>query len=381
LPTCDVIDDAAELPRLADAWDGLAVRTSAPYASPHLLIPWWHHVAPPKARLQVVAVRDDAETLIGLGPWYLHHGRGGDRRLRSLGAELFQQVGPLAEPGREGEVAHALAAAVSHGCARAPVLGLEGLTDTPAWAELLTREGRWHVSPWRTDQVLTVSLAGRTFDDWFMSRSKHFRQRMRKLRRDFEDDGGTFRLADAGSLDPDVKAFLALHRARWEDRGGSSALRPGVEAMLRDAGRALLPSARLRLWTLELDGEPVSSHVLVGAGETESYWLTGFDEARRSGGSNLGILHAIEDSFGTDAAVLDLGPGAMAYKQRFADHEEPLSWQWLVPPGPGAALTRARLIPQRARIAASASLPPKIKESLRRLAAGRGRSRSAGLPD
>ena len=344
MASAEVIDDPVRLSSVVDAWDALAVQLSAPYASPHWLLPWWRHVAPEWAKLYVVAVIDDAGELIGLGPWYLDARRGIGPRIRPLGADLCDWVGPLAQPGQKAIVAEQFARVFHDLRPRVSVISLEGRPSASSWGKDFEVTGRARSIHWRTEPALFIPLEGGTFNNWFMSKSKHFRQRMRKLRRDFEASGGTYRLADESSLDADLASFARLHRARWIERGRSNALRPGVNEMLLDAGRALVGSGRLRVWSLDIDGITVSSHVLVTAGRELGYWLTGFDEERAPGSSLLGILHVIEDSFASGAARLDLGSGRFAYKQRFADAETDLVWEWVVPPGPQGYLLQGYLL-------------------------------------
>lgn len=286
-----------------------------------------------------------------------------------MGVDVCDRVGPLARPGQETVVAEQLVRALHDLRPRASVMSLEGIPNGSAWGKNLELTGRARSVRWRTEPTLFISLEGRTFDDWFMSKSKHFRQRMRKLRRDFEAGGGTYRLADETSLDADLASFFRLHRARWAGRGGSNALRLSVDEMVLDAGRELVGAGRLRVWSLDLDGVTVSSHVAVTAGSEIGYWLTGFDEKRAPGSSMLGILHVIEDSFAAGATTLDLGRGRIAYKQRFADAEEDLEWDWVLPRGPRGYLLQTQMAPQLIRKLASERLSQETKDRLRELAA------------
>jgi CelD/BcsL family acetyltransferase involved in cellulose biosynthesis len=213
-----------------------------------------------------------------------------------------------------------------------------------------------------------VHLAGSSFDDWFMSKTTHFRQRMRKARKEFLKRGGRFRLSTAADFEEDIQAFVRVHRARWQERGGSLALTPGVEEILLAAGRRLIPSGRFRLWSLELGGEVISSHILVRAGSELGYWLTGWVPTQAVGSSSLiGILNAIEDGFAIGAERIQLGEGGFAYKYRFATGEDELRWSSLVPPGSRSAIAHLRLLGPRTRRLAGHRLPEPVKDRLRRL--------------
>ena len=135
----------------------------------------------------------------------------------------------------------------------------------PWWPAFATPPGRR--PPWAlrelTQPAPYVTLAAGSFDDWIARKSKNFRQQTRRFRRRLEQAGGSVRMTTPGDgVARDVAAFDRLHRARWDERGGSS-LTPAVAAMLADAAPALTASEALRLWLVEVDGEPVSAQLFL----------------------------------------------------------------------------------------------------------------------
>jgi len=332
-------------------------------------MPWWHHVAGADARLRVVLV-SDGDTLIGVAPFYAERATG-LTRWRPLGAGTCERVEPLARPGREAEVAREISRAIA--LARPHVVTFEGVPATCRWPVLLSEawpgRGRPRVGRGGSSTALTVQLAEQDFDAWFMSRTSHFRQRLRRSRKLLLAQGGEARLATRETLERDLESFFRLHAARWEGRGGSRALTPPVMKMVRDAGRELAAGERLRVWSLDIDGTTIASSIVLVAGEEVGYWLNGFDADHGAiSPSRLSILTVIEDGFRLGARRLDLGEGAFDYKRRFADGEEALHWLWLVPPGKWRPLTRLRLVAPQVRRVASERLTPETKTRLRRLA-------------
>jgi CelD/BcsL family acetyltransferase involved in cellulose biosynthesis len=154
----------------------------------------------------------------------------------------------------------------------------------------------------------------------------------------------------AEELERDLAAFVRLHHARWEGKGGSAALTPERERMLAAACRELLDSERARLWSIDVEGRTISSQLFVVAGGEVAYWLGGFDEAfAAQRPALLALVVAIEDAFRRGERGVDLGPGAQDYKYRLADGDEILEDVTVVLGGP---LARVQLAPGRLRRAA-----------------------------
>jgi len=352
----EVVSDPAVLTAAGAEWDALADACSRPFCLAEWLLAWWEHARPPRARLAVVLVRD-RDALAGVAPFFTERTRTGVVRWRPLGAQTCQGVVPLARPGREPEVAAAIAAALHAHRPRPDILSFEGMPATSPWPQLIT--AAWPASGTprsvRTGATtgLALDLSATDFDGWFASKSSHFRQRLRNRRKAAAADGAQFRLADADSAAHDIEAFLRLHGARWEGRGGSQAVTPGVAATLRAAGPGLVRSGRLRIWSLDRAGTAIASGLVFCAGDEVGFWLTGFDDAHAElEPSKLSILTVIEDAFALGARTLDLGEGAFAYKQRFADHETQLVRVTAVLPSARLPLAGMALAPLGTRYAA-----------------------------
>jgi CelD/BcsL family acetyltransferase involved in cellulose biosynthesis len=374
VPVVHLVTDPAALAAERDEWDELAVRSGRPYCGPAWLMAWWRRLAPPNAGLRVLLVRD-AGTLIGVAPFFTDRTVTRIAHYRLLGGPLTARIEPLAAVGRERDVAHAITEGLSASSPRPAVLELDGSPMSSPWPQLIVE----HWPGARRPRVLlrtarpapTLDLRGKDFDSWFMSKTKHFRQRMRKDRKDFDAAGGRFRLSGSGDLEHDLAAFARLHHAGWRKRGGSRVLTQGVERMLLDVARELTPSGRFRLWSLELGDEIVSSHIIVTAGDEWAYWLTGSDTDRAVGSpTRLGILNTVEDAIANGASRLDLGDGSQPYKYRFSDSEDWLQWLSIAPCDRRYPLTRLGLLPKqlnsKTQLVAN-RLPPRIKGRLRQV--------------
>jgi CelD/BcsL family acetyltransferase involved in cellulose biosynthesis len=373
-----LVVDREALDPLVAGWDALAVANDRPQMAPGWVLAWWDHVAGPGVLPRVVAVRD-GEALVGIAPFYVDPSA---RRMRTdyrlAGIELAGGVAPLAVPGREWEVAAAVGDALAAATPRPDLIALEGLPVATHWAIAL-RDG-W---PGRRRPVLhryhlhgcpLVGCHEASFDAWMAAKSSNFRGQMKRMRRQFAAAGGTSRLATEATLQADVATFARLHTDRWEGRGDSNlvALGERLPLLLEDAGRALIDGQRFRLRMLELDGEPISAQLFLVAGGTVLYLNGGWDERHaKLKPSMLGLLDTVEEAFGRGERKIDLGLGEQAYKQRFADGNDPVAWTVLLPPGPRRPLTRAYTAPMLTRYAlrdtAKRVLTPEQAERLRAL--------------
>lgn len=344
---------AAEL----DAWDALAVASARPFCAPAWQLAWWRNAAPDRALLRVVLVRDRGD-LAGIAPMYAE--RSGGWRYRALAAPICARMAPLSAPGREPEVAAAIARGLAESDPRPSAVLLEGLEQDSPWPALLAAgwPGRGAVVLDDFDNVApTLGLDGRDFEAWLASKSSNFRSNMRRNRRQLDKAGARSYVSSGAELGRDLPEFMRLHRARMDPKGGSDALLPGVAEMLAEAGERLEPQGRFRLWSIEVEGSVISAHLFLEAGGELVYWLGGIDDAwanRRPG--LLAILAAIEDGMGRGESRLDLGPGDQDYKYRFSDGEDRLEWRTLAPRGPAYSLLRLRRLPRRLRRLASGVL-------------------------
>jgi CelD/BcsL family acetyltransferase involved in cellulose biosynthesis len=131
----------------------------------------------------------------------------------------------------------------------------------------------------------------------------------------------------AGAL---LDALARLHAQRWAREGLPGVLgAPGVLEAHRDAVPQLLAEGVLRLFALQLDGQPLA--VLYGLADAPRaavprwcYYIGGFDPAfaALSPGS-LAVAQAIDLAQDEGAAVFDFLRGAEPYKYRWGARDEP----------------------------------------------------------
>ncbi len=373
----ELIVEVDSLEGVATEWDALSVACGEPQMSPAWIEPWWRHLAQARAKPRVVTVRD-GETLIGLAPFFVDHQAKHRVDYRLTDIRIFGRLSPLASPGREWEVAGAVAGALAQARPGPDLLALEALPLSSVWPVALRDQWPTQIRPILSQYLVcgcpTVSLGEGSFEDWFAGKSSNFRGQMRRLSRRFEADGGIARTSTLATLSVDVEAFVRLHSARWEGRGESNLVAFGrqLSPMLREVGERLLDSGRFRMRMLEIDGEPISAQLFLAAGPRVLYVNGGWDERfARLKPHMLGLFGAIEDAFAGSEETFDLGLGEQQYKLRFADGNDPVAWNVLMVPSRRLPLTWAQTAPMlmgsAARDAVKRGLSPAQANRLRGL--------------
>ena len=358
----EMIVEPSAMREPAAEWDALAVANAMPLMSPGWIIPWWNHLAPQSAEPRIVAVRDGSE-LVGLAPFYVGSaGHGGRIDYRLPGIELAVRLAPLARPGREWEVAAAVARALEKATPRPDLVALEAGPLASPWLEALRVGWPSAIRPsarlYQTLRCPVVSLHQDSFDSWFAARSTKFRSSMRRLRRRFEDVGGSWRTSTAETLTGDIAILMRLHLARWKGRGDSSlaGFGDGLPAMLEEAGGMLLQEGRFRLLVAEVGREPISADLYLAAGGEVLGINGGWAESwKKLSPPLLATMRTIEDAFERGDRRLDLGLGDQSHKARFADGNDPVGWSILVPVGRRLPLTAMRTAPMIASHSARAA--------------------------
>jgi|SRR5829696_5059349 len=352
----ELIVDADGLEALAPEWDALAVVNRQPMTSPAWMLGWLRHLSPPATELRAVVVREGGQ-LVAIAPFFVERRRGGRVDYRLLGGPLAR-TGPLALPGRIWEAAAPIGAALAAARPQPDVVALESGPHASLWPDALREKWPGRARPavrrYLVQTSLTVTLDAGSFDAWLAGKSSNFRGQMRRLRRQFEAGGGTVRSSTLATLRDDVDTYLRLHASRWEGKGSSEivAQADGWRALYEEVGAAQLEAGRLRLYVLELDGEPISAQMFAAAGGEAIHLNGGWDERHaKLKPSLLGIVAGLEDAFAHGDRRLDLGPGEQPYKVRLSDGNDPVSWTMVVVPRARMPVTLARVTPTVARIA------------------------------
>jgi CelD/BcsL family acetyltransferase involved in cellulose biosynthesis len=380
--SAELVSDAKALQPLEPQWDDLAIRSRAPYCSPIWMLAWWANLAEDHHALRVVVVRD-AGKLVGVAPFFADRYRG-LVRYRLLAAPISFPVQPLAAQGHERSVAESIGGVLAVSDPRPDIVTFDGMPAHRTWPSLLSDTWPKGMHPrvhhMRALPAPALVLRGRTYEEWLSSKSSNFRQQMRRFRRRLKGKGAKFLLAEGPEqVERGLTAFIALHHARWEPRGGSNLVHSRPEDMLHTVAARFADPIRFRLWLLDVGGRIISVQIFLEAGGELAYWNGGFDEEWAAERPALQtIMAAIEHAFEVGDTRVSLGGGSEDYKYRFADEEDQLDWTSLLPVSPRYPLARLSLLPDDVRTTVSNHLSDKSKQNLRQLASKLRSSRGAG---
>ena len=327
-------EELGELEPLRADWQRLADAAGSPFSTFEWAETWWRHYGGDRP-LHLVRVSDaDSGAAVAILP--LYRARPRPRMLRFVGHGMADQLAPVCAPEHAADAAAALASVLSDGIGRWQVLIADRLPGEGGWPERIG--GR--VLDSTPSPVLDPGGMG--FDDWLKSRSKNFREQVRRRERKLAKAHElTYRLTeDPDRLDADLTTLIELHRARWG--GDSRSFEDRREAFHRDFARAALERGWLRLWTLELDGRPAASWLGYRFGGAEWYYQAGRDPALER--ENVGFVlmaHTIRAALDDGMREYRLLLGGEGYKDRFANADNGLHTVMLGRGAAGRALAAA----------------------------------------
>jgi CelD/BcsL family acetyltransferase involved in cellulose biosynthesis len=327
-----------ELGPLREEWEPLAARSGNVFATWEWATAWWRHHGQGRP-LHLVGFRDDAGEMVGILPLYLD-ARRPLRVLRFIGRETGDELGPVCAPEHRAAVAAATRPALRELGVGWDVLVAESLPGDEAWRAFERGRALSRIP----NPVLEVK--GMSWDDYMASRSGKFRQQVRRTeRRLSEDHGLVFRMTSgADTLAADMDALVRLHGMRWGEE--SSGVFAGADGDLhREFAAIALERGWLRLWLLELEGEPVAARLGYRFGNADAGYQSGRDPAwDKFGVGFLLQVHTIREAMDDGIGEYRFLRGGEGYKSRFASADRGLETV-VLSRGPlgGAAVAARRL--------------------------------------
>jgi CelD/BcsL family acetyltransferase involved in cellulose biosynthesis len=218
-------------------------------------------------------------------------------------------------------------------------------------ASLLGAEG-WSVRGAATNLCPYISLNRTSWDDYLSSLGAehryNFNRKWRRLNREF-----SVRFDQASSeakCRESIDLTMALHTARWRERGGSEAFdTPELVAFHRSFAQLALRRDWLRLYVLRLNGIPAACLYGFLYRRKFYFYQSGFDPAFEK--YSVGMLSmglGIQRSFEEGAVEYDLLHGAESYKFHWARESREIGRVELYPPGGRGWLSRSAVETARA---------------------------------
>jgi len=312
-----VVSELDSLEALRPSWDALVESGPWPRSSPALILAWYRCALPPGAKIWVF-VAHEAETLVGLCPFYVQRTRYGLIRY-SLAAPQLYGVEPLAAAGKEDEIGEELGAAMAEARAIPDVICLDWSLVGSRIATCIRRA--W--TPRRLALVRSPAFPnfrvvhhGADFEGWLRERSPKFRHGFRSDYRKLLAAGVTYRRAvTREEILERLEPLALLYEGRRAVRGGAGyAFDDTMKAVFTEAVMNSDPG-RIRLSTLERSGATVAVSVVLSAGSESVGWLAAFDKAwARYGPMRVAMVLGVGESIERGDTVFDLGSGGAHYK-------------------------------------------------------------------
>jgi CelD/BcsL family acetyltransferase involved in cellulose biosynthesis len=249
-------------------WAELAEAAGNVFGTPEFVSVWWRHYGAGR-RLPTVACRSPAGHLVGFAPIY-EFARRPITTLRFIGHGTGDMLGPVCAPEQREEVAGALRMALAERGDGLDVLLAERLPSQEGWARSLG--GRFV----RHESSPVLEIGDMTWDDYLSTRSRNFRQKLRRSERRLRAHGGyRVRLAnDPACIERDVRTLIRLHNARWE-ASESRAFSGRRRAFHLDWAARALARGWLRLWLMEGGGDAIAAWYGFRFGGKEAYYQAG----------------------------------------------------------------------------------------------------------
>jgi CelD/BcsL family acetyltransferase involved in cellulose biosynthesis len=320
-----LIDNVAELRRLAPAWEAIA--GGVPFRGPTWLLTWWRYYGDddwgnPQRRLFSWAV-EDGERLVGLAPWCIEWSRLGGSVIKTLGsgAVCSEYLTICSAAGEEAPVAAALAAQLcGEACDEWDRLDYDGASVGDPRLRLLFEaleaqgaavERRSFIHCWR------VSLPA-TWDEYLAQLSKGHRKQLRRLINDSLDTPRAVwhTTTRADEFERDWEVFLDLHQRRWQAVGEPGCFsNPAFAGFHRDVAKQFLAEGRLRLHRLELDGRPVAAEYHFSGDDVIYAYQSGLDpDALEREPGRVAAIAVIRGAIADGFRLYDLLRGDEPYK-------------------------------------------------------------------
>lgn len=337
-----VITDPGEFTALQGEWQELLADSPCDclFLTWEWLHTWWEQLAGDRS-LHLVTVREDGR-LIAIAPLALRPPR--LRRLIPFPVLEFlasDNVGSdyLSFIVRNGHEQHALdgiAEALGEASHMLELLRVDKTSMTMMSALMRLHDSGWRTTAGTTNYAPYVKLAGLTQEGYegriHSDHQRDLRVKFKRLHRDFEVRLDLARSDEERRVT--MESFVELHLARWEDRGGSTALgRQKLVDFHERISQIALERGWLKLFTLRLDGNPAAQLYMFFYAGVYYYYQTALNmEYQRYSTGMLLTKLAIDDAIANGALEFDFLHDDEEYKYLWAERERELIRLEILPP-------------------------------------------------
>jgi CelD/BcsL family acetyltransferase involved in cellulose biosynthesis len=307
------VETVDTLDAFKEEWQVLAESSRNVFLTWEWISTWWRYFGNGRPlRVSLCSGADD--TAVGIVPLY-EATRIPVKLLRFLGHGASDELGPVCPTDDPSLAARVLSMTLAR-------------LDEP-WdlflGERLRAEGSWESIPGasvvRRDSSPRLRFGGQDWETFLSSLSSNLRAQIRRRERRLASSYRVhYRLAtDENRLDDDLDSLFRLHRARWAEVETSFS---AIEAFHRETAAIALERRWLRLWFLELDGNPVAAWYGFRFGGVEAYYQAGRDP--RYSDLSVGfvlLVHTIRAAIEDGVREYRFLRGGEAYKHRFTSDD------------------------------------------------------------
>lgn len=367
------LTDADSFARLAPRWNHLHERaaTASVFTSWIWQYQWWQVYGGAQPLRLLVAMAGGE--VVGILPLYLQKTkvmRVPVRLLRFVGTggdTHPDDLGPIIEPEREGEIADKLAEAALR-ISDADVIVLSDIDPGSCFPRAIERcaaEARRSSFASPCERIAYVDLPP-TWPEFLKTLSSDRRTRMKSARKKAAAAHPLrfFVWDDAANVDQAVDRLVELHRKRWREAGGSESFQSDEYVDFhRRTIKASFARGWLRLYCLELDGEVAAITYCYRFRNRVYLMQAGFDPDKAKCNPGKVLLGcALEHAIGEGNVVFDFLRGEHRYKNQLATGHRTTTCVRVFRATPGGIAYRLRRITLpllKARL--KRQPPPKLK--------------------
>jgi CelD/BcsL family acetyltransferase involved in cellulose biosynthesis len=300
-----------------DEWSDLAERSGSVFATWEWAAAWWRHFGEGSEPV-LLRCTDQAGTFAILP--LCRSQRGPLRILRFIGYGPGDMLGPVCAPADREKAGAALREALAEGSAGPGHVLLAERLPVGALGEAL---GGRHL---QREASPEMEIGGRSWEEFVAAQSRNMKEKLRRNTRKLEKQHElNFRLCeDPDRLQDDLDTLIRLHRARWGE-GEGAFQREDVVAFHHDFAAAALSKGWLRLWMMEVDGEPAAAWYGYRFGRTESFYQSGRDPSfDRFSIGFLMLMRTVQAAFEDGLDRYAFLRGDEPYKDRLAESDSGL---------------------------------------------------------
>jgi CelD/BcsL family acetyltransferase involved in cellulose biosynthesis len=300
------LDLTADLDAAAGPWEELAERSRNIFLTPAWARAWLATIGDGRGEPIIGTLHDEAGRPRAVIP-LVRESRAGLSLLRFLGHGPADELGPVAAPEDEPAAIDYLATMLDHADVAADLFLGERMAEGV--------DGRWERAEVLQTESSPLVRSEDGWDAYLAGQSRNFRSQVRSRERKLARNHDLhFRLADGA--DEDLDRLFQLHARRWN--GDDTAFGSAEQFHRAFAGTAR-EQGWMRLWFMEIDGEPVAAWYGFRFAGVESYYQAGRDPERDRESIGFVLLaHSIRAAFEDGLREYRLLRGDERYKDRFA---------------------------------------------------------------